>query len=188
MTSISQNIQDAIAVKQEILRSLITAIEKAAAKLSECVRSGNKILFFGNGGSASDSQHLAAEFVGRYEKERSALPAISFTTDTSILTAVGNDYGFDRVFERQMEALGKKNDVAVAISTSGNTKNVLAAVKRARLMGVYTIGLTGNTGGELKALVDLPIVIPSKKTSRIQESHILIGHILCECVDEALSG
>ena len=186
MTNISQHIQDSIFVKQEILRTLIPAIEKAAVKLVDCLRSGNKILFFGNGGSASDSQHLAAEFVGRYEKERRALPAISFTTDTSILTAVGNDYGFERVFERQMEALGRKNDVAVALSTSGNSKNVLAAVRRAKEMGVYTIGFTGNTGGELKTLADLPIVIPSKKTSRIQESHIMIGHILCEYVDEAL--
>jgi D-sedoheptulose 7-phosphate isomerase len=187
MASVSQHIQDSIGLKQEILRTLIPQIEKAAQKLTECLRAGNKILFFGNGGSASDSQHLTAEFVGRYEKDRRALAAISFTTDTSILTAVANDYGYDRVFERQMEALGKKNDVAIAISTSGNSKNVLAAVKRAREMGVYTIAFTGNTGGELKALVDLAIVIPSKKTSRIQESHIMIGHILCECVDDALA-
>ena len=166
---------------------MVPEIEKAAAKLVDCLKSGNKILFFGNGGSASDSQHLAAEFVGRYEKERRALAAISLTTDTSILTAVGNDYGFDRVFERQIEALGKRNDVAIALSTSGNSKNVLAAVKRAKIMGIYTIGLTGGTGGELKTSVDLALVIPSKKTSRIQESHIMIGHILCECVDEALS-
>ena len=187
MVDVSKHIQDSIALKQQLLKTMVPSIEKAAAKLTECLRAGGKILFFGNGGSASDSQHLAAEFVGRYEKERRALAAVSFTTDTSILTAVGNDYGFERVFERQMEALGRKGDVAVALSTSGNSKNVLAAVKRARELGVYTIGLTGNTGGELKALVDLPIVIPSKKTSRIQESHILIGHILCECVDELLA-
>ena len=187
VVDVSKHIQDSIALKQQLLKTMVPSIEKAAAKLTECLRAGGKILFFGNGGSASDSQHLAAEFVGRYEKERRALAAVSFTTDTSILTAVGNDYGFERVFERQMEALGRRGDVAVALSTSGNSKNVLAAVKRARELGVYTIGLTGNTGGELKALVDLPIVIPSKKTSRIQESHILIGHILCECVDEMIS-
>ena len=187
MMTVAQHIKDSIVVKEEIIRTLIPSIEKAAAKMTDCLKSGNKLLFFGNGGSASDSQHLAAEFVGRYEKERKALAAISFTTDTSILTAVGNDYGFDKVFVRQMEALGRRNDVAIAISTSGNSKNVLAAVHRAKEMGVYTIGFTGNTGGELKTLADLAIVIPSKKTSRIQESHIMIGHILCECIDEALS-
>ena len=184
--NVSRHIQDSIALKQELLRTMVPSIEKTASKLAECLRAGNKIIFFGNGGSAADSQHLAAEFVGRYEKERRALPALSLTVDTSALTAIGNDYGFERVFERQMEALGRGGDVAVAISTSGNSKNVLAAVRRAKQMGVFTIGLTGNTGGELKGLVDLALVIPSQKTSRIQESHILIGHILCECVDELI--
>ena len=143
-------------------------------------------MLFRSGGSASDSQHLAAEFVGRYEKERRALAAIALTTDTSILTAVGNDYGYDKVFVRQIEALGQKGDVLFAISTSGNSKNVMAAVHRAKELGIHVIGFTGGEGGQLKALADLPIVIPSKKTSRIQESHIMIGHILCECVDELL--
>lgn len=184
---ISRQIQDSIALKEELLRTMVPSIEKAAQALASCLKAGNKIVFFGNGGSASDSQHLAAEFVGRYEKERRALAAISFTTDTSILTAVGNDYGFEQVFVRQMDALARRGDVAVAISTSGNSKNVLAAVKRAKELGLYTIGFTGHTGGELKGLVDLPLVIPSKKTSRIQESHIMIGHILCECVDELIA-
>ena len=183
---VAKHIHESIAVKQQILSALLPQIEKAAASIAECLRRGNKLLFFGNGGSASDSQHLAAEFVGRYEKERRAWPAIALTTDTSILTAVGNDYGFDRVFERQIEALGKKGDVLFAISTSGNSKNVLKGVQKAKELGLFVIGLTGGSGGELKALADLPIVIPSKKTSRIQESHIMIGHILCECVDELL--
>ena len=186
IVDIASHIHDSIAVKQEILKTLLPAIEKAAVQLGSCIKSGNKILFFGNGGSASDSQHLAAEFVGRYEKERRPLAAIALTTDTSILTAVANDYGFDRVFERQIEALARPGDVAVAISTSGNSKNVLMAVAKARQMGIYVIGFTGNTGGQLKTTVDLPIVIPSKKTSRIQESHIMIGHILCECIDSMM--
>ena len=183
---IAKHIHESIAVKQQILNDMLPVIEKAAVAAADCLRQGHKLLFFGNGGSASDSQHLAAEFVGRYEKERRALPAIALTTDTSILTAVGNDYGFERIFERQVEALGKKGDVLFAISTSGNSKNVLKAVQKAKQLGLYTIALTGGTGGELKSLTDLSLVIPSKKTSRIQESHIMIGHILCECVDELL--
>ena len=183
---VAKHIKESISVKQQILGSLIPQIEKAASAAADCLKQGHKLLFFGNGGSASDSQHLAAEFVGRYEKERRALSAIALTTDTSILTAVGNDYGYERIFERQIEALGQKGDVLFAISTSGHSKNVLKGVQKAKAMGLYTIGLTGGTGGELKTQVDLPLVIPSKKTSRIQESHILIGHIICECVDELL--
>jgi D-sedoheptulose 7-phosphate isomerase len=183
---ILRNIQDGIEVKRRLLESHVPAIEKAAAMAVECLKGGNKLLFFGNGGSASDSQHLAAEFVGRYEGERRALPAIALTTDTSILTAVGNDYGYDRVFVRQLEALGRSGDLAFAITTSGNSPNVLAAVARCRQLGIRTIGLTGRSGGRLKDVVDLPIVIPSEKTSRIQECHIMIGHILCELVDESL--
>ena len=183
---IAKDIRDNIAVKEAMLKKQLPLIEQAAKAIANCLKSGNKLLFFGNGGSAGDSQHLAAEFVGRYEKERRPLPAIALTTDTSILTAVGNDYGFERVFERQVEGLGRKGDVAVAISTSGNSKNVLSAVVKSKQMGIYTIGLTGGSGGAMKSLVDLPIVIPSGKTSRIQESHIMIGHILCERVDELI--
>lgn len=184
---ITQNIRQSIAVKEAVLGGLLPEIEKAAGAITACVKAGNKLLFFGNGGSASDSQHLAAEFVGRYEKERRALPAIALSVDTSILTAVGNDYGFDQVFARQIAALARKGDVAVAISTSGHSKNVIEAVKKARELGVYVIGFLGRDGGALKSMVDLPIVIPTQKTSRIQECHIMIGHILCECVDESLS-
>ena len=184
---IARDIRDGIAVKELILQNQLPLIEQAVLTVIACIKSGKKLLFFGNGGSASDSQHLAAEFVGRYEKERRALPAIAFTTDTSILTAVANDYGFDQIFVRQLQALGQKGDVAFAISTSGNSKNILLAVQKAKELGIYTIGFIGRDGGQMKAMVDLAIVIPSQKTSRIQESHIMIGHILCERVDESLS-
>ena len=183
---IARDIRDNIQVKELLIKTHLGLIEKAAHAFFQAVKSGHKILFFGNGGSAGDSQHLAAEFVGRYEKERGALGAIALTTDTSILTAVGNDYGFDRVFERQIEALGQKGDVAVGISTSGNSKNVLLGVAKAKEKGLFTIGLSGRDGGKLKDAVHLAIVVPSAKTSRIQESHIMIGHILCERVDELL--
>ena len=183
---ITQDIRDSISVKESLLKSHVPLIEKAAKAIHECIRGGHKVLFFGNGGSASDSQHLAAEIVGRYEKERRGFPAIALTTDTSILTAVGNDYGFDRIFERQIEALGQKGDVAYAISTSGNSKNVLLAVAKAKAQGLFTIGLSGRDGGQLNSAVDLSIVVPSQKTARIQEAHILIGHIICERVDELL--
>lgn len=183
---IIKDIQDSIAVKQGLMQTHVEIIQQAAEMMAECIRSGHKIIFFGNGGSASDSQHLAAEFVGRYEKERRALAAIALTTDTSILTAVGNDYSFDRVFERQVEALGSKGDVAVGISTSGNSNNVLLALKKARELGLKTIGFAGRDGGKLKSLVDLAIVVPTQKTARIQESHIMIGHILCERIDERI--
>ena len=184
---VRKHLNESIAVKQRILDTLVPTIEQAAAVMAACLKEGHKLLFFGNGGSASDSQHLAAEFVGRYEKERPALAAIALTTDTSILTAVGNDYGFERIFERQVEALGKKGDVVMAISTSGNSKNVLKGVVKAKEMGLYTIAFSGGSGGSLALQADLALVIVSNKTSRIQESHILIGHILCECVDELLS-
>ena len=181
---IIRDIQDNIRVKEALIQTQVTLIEKTALTLVECLKNGRKIIFFGNGGSASDSQHLAAEFVGRYEKERRALAAIALTTDTSILTAVGNDYGFDRIFERQIEGLGHKGDVAVGISTTGNSQNVLRGIQKAKAMGLITIGLSGRDGGQLSSLVDVSVVVPSNKTSRIQESHIMIGHILCERVDE----
>jgi D-sedoheptulose 7-phosphate isomerase len=181
---IIRDIQDSIDVKSALLKTHVPLIEKAARIIFDCLKSGHKVLFFGNGGSASDSQHLAAELVGRYEKERRGLPAIALTTDTSILTAVGNDYGFERIFERQIEALGNQGDVAFGISTSGNSKNVLRALAKAKSLGLTTIGLSGRSGGEMNSKVDLLINVPAQKTARIQESHIMIGHILCECVDE----
>jgi D-sedoheptulose 7-phosphate isomerase len=179
-------IEESIQTKQAVLKTLVPEIQKAVEILSSSLARGNKILFFGNGGSASDSQHLAAEFVGRYEKERRALPSIALTTDTSILTAVGNDYGFDRIFSRQIEALGQKGDVAVALSTSGNSKNAVLGLEKAKALGLHTIALLGRDGGEMKSKADVAIVIPAQKASRIQESHIMIGHILCERVDDLL--
>jgi D-sedoheptulose 7-phosphate isomerase len=183
---IRTQIASSIRTKERVLESLTPQIERAARIFIGALRKGNKLLFFGNGGSASDAQHLAAEFVGRYERERRALPAMAFTTDASILTAVSNDYAFETVFARQVEALGRRGDVAVAISTSGRSPNVLRAVERARKLGLRTIGLTGKDGGPLKGRVDVAIVVPSDMTSRIQEAHIMIGHILCDLVDRNL--
>jgi D-sedoheptulose 7-phosphate isomerase len=161
-------------------------IVEAATLIAECLRAGGKLLFFGNGGSAADAQHLAAEFVGRFMMERHALPAIALTTDSSILTAVGNDYGFDQIFARQIEALGRPNDVALGISTSGNSPNVIEAVKKAKKQNLKTIGLAGKEGGALARCVDLAITVPSANTARVQECHIAIGHILCELVENNL--
>lgn len=181
-----RNIESSIEVGRALIEGgSAEVIAKIAEKMIECLKSGHKILFFGNGGSASDSQHLAAEFVGRYEKERRALPAIALTTDTSILTAVGNDYGFDEIFSRQIAALGQKGDLVVAISTSGNSPNVLRGLMVAKELGLFTVAFSGRDGGKMRSMADLAYVVPAQKTSRIQESHILAGHILCELVDES---
>ena len=180
---IVKSIEESISVKKAVLAELVPSIEKAAEWVVRAIQGGHKVIFFGNGGSASDSQHLAAEFVGRYEKERRGLASLALTTDTSILTAVGNDYGFDKIFERQIEALGRPGDVAFGLSTTGNSKNVVLGMAKARALGLVTVALSGRTGGELKNLADLSIIVPSQKTSRIQECHILIGHIICELAD-----
>ena len=159
-------------------------IERFASYCRTSLRQGGKILFMGNGGSAADAQHLAAEFVGRFEKERRGLAAIALTTDTSILTAVGNDYGFDQVFSRQIQALARPGDVVFGISTSGNSPNVVQALIAAKDVGAITIGMTGESGGKMAAVCDLCIQVPSKRTARIQEAHILIGHVVCAAVDE----
>ncbi|MFT5387840.1 MAG: D-sedoheptulose 7-phosphate isomerase, partial [Candidatus Omnitrophota bacterium] len=153
----------------------------------KAMKSGNKVLFCGNGGSAADSQHVAAEFIGRFQKERQALPAIALTTDSSILTCLSNDYNYDIVFSRQIEALGKEGDVLFGISTSGNSKNVIEAVKASKKLGMVTITLTGGDGGELAKLADVSLVVPSKNTARIQESHLCIEHTICEIVEESLA-
>ena len=162
-------------------------IEEAANVLIKCLEGGGKILVCGNGGSAADAQHLAAEFVGRYENERKALPAIALTTDTSALTALANDYDFERVFARQVEALASTGDCLVAISTSGNSRNVIAAVMSARSRGCSLIGLTGAKGKKLAGLCDAAVMVPSSRTSRIQEAHIAIAHVWCEMVDNWLA-
>ena len=159
----------------------------AAMLIAQCLRGGGKLLFFGNGGSAADAQHLAAEFVGRFRIERQALPAIALTTDSSILTAVGNDYGFDQIFARQVQALGQRGDVAIGISTSGNSPNITTAIKQAREQDLKTIGLAGKDGGSLAKCVDISITVASTNVGMIQECHITIGHILCELVENELS-
>ncbi|WP_457567616.1 D-sedoheptulose 7-phosphate isomerase [Desulfurobacterium sp.] len=156
------------------------------SKVVERVKNGGKILLCGNGGSAADAQHIAAELVGRFLLDRKALPALAFTTDTSVLTAVGNDFGFDSVFERQVEALGNDGDVLIGISTSGNSENVVRAVLKAKEKGILTVGFLGKDGGKLKSLVDFPIVVKSFSTPRIQEVHITIGHVLCDFIEKSL--
>ena len=173
-------------MKEELHKSQVENIEKAARLIIACFKAGCKVLVFGNGGSAADSQHIAAELVGRFRKERSPLAAIALTTNTSTLTAIANDYGYNVTFARQVEALVKEGDVALGLSTSGNSKNVIAALEKARSLGARTIALTGAGGGAMKDLCDCLIAVHSKDTARIQESHIMIGHIICELVESEL--
>jgi D-sedoheptulose 7-phosphate isomerase len=169
------------------LSVLIPAITKTAGVMMECIKKGGKIMFAGNGGSAADSQHLAAELVGRFLKDRKPMAGLALTTDTSIITAVANDYSFDDIFSRQVLGLGKPGDVFFGISTSGNSPNILKAVEAAKSVGIITIGLTGNGGGKMAQVVDCLIDVPYKgKSARIQEVHILIGHILCELIEDAV--
>jgi D-sedoheptulose 7-phosphate isomerase len=179
-------LQESVAVKQAVAESAAESVARAAEVCTASLQGGGKILLFGNGGSASDAQHIAAELTGRLSRERPALAALALTANTSDLTALGNDYGFDHVFTRLVQAHGREGDVAVALSTSGNSPNVLSAVKEARERGLHTLGLIGKDGGKLAPLVDVAIVVPSNDTQRIQESHITIGHALCELIDEAL--
>jgi D-sedoheptulose 7-phosphate isomerase len=167
------------------LDALIPDINRLAELVQASLSRGGKILFMGNGGSAADSQHLAAELVGRFRKERRGLASIALSTDTSILTSVGNDYGFEHVFARQVEALCRPEDVLIGISTSGNSANVLRAIEAGKSIGATTVALTGEGGGKLAALCDLTLAVPSRVTARVQEAHILIGHILCELIDDA---
>lgn len=185
---VSRRLLESAALKERVARELPGEIERAGQALVSALRSLRKLLLFGNGGSASDAQHLAAEFVGRYANDRSPLAAIALTTDTSALTAIGNDYGFEQVFARQIRALGRRGDVAIAISTSGRSRNVIVGVEAAREAGLTTIALTGGDGGKLAQIVDIAVVVPSDVTARIQECHITIGHVLCEYVDGELLG
>lgn len=174
------------ALKRETLDACGPAILDAAALAIDALRNGSRLLTFGNGGSAADAQHFADELAGRFDRERPALPALALTANTCDLTAIGNDYGFDRVFARLVEAHGRPGDLAVAISTSGNSRNVLEAVAEARGRGLRSIGLTGKGGGKLALAVDVPVVVPSDVTARIQETHITVLHVLCELIDAAL--
>jgi D-sedoheptulose 7-phosphate isomerase len=179
-------IQAAISAHQSVIAQLDTLspqIEALSQKMLQCLQSGGKIVWMGNGGSAADSQHLAAEIVVRYQTERRGLASIALTTDTSILTAAGNDYGFEHIYARQVEALCTDKDVIIGISTSGNSPNVLRAIQAGRALGAYTVGMTGAGGGKLAKLCDLLLAVPTPVTARAQEAHILIGHILCELID-----
>ncbi len=175
-------------VKQQFARDHVDRIVQVATLMAMAFREGHKVLLFGNGGSATDAAHLAAEFVGRYKRERAPLPAIALATDIAAITCIANDYGYDELFARQIRAHGQKGDVAIAISTSGNSPNVLKGVEAAKACGLITVGWTGGTGGKLAGLVDHSFVVPSAVTSRIQESHITLGHVLCELIEEQLLG
>ena len=180
-----QAIEEHLAVI-DLLRDQQSLLQGIGEEMTRAIVAGKKILWCGNGGSAADSQHLAAELMGRFRRERCAFPSIALTTDTSILTAVGNDYGYERVFQRQVEALCTKGDVLVGISTSGSSKNVCAALQTARQIGAFTVAFTGQGGGEIAAIADVALRIPSKDTARIQEGHLLCGHMLCDWVERSV--
>ncbi len=180
--------EDSAEVKQRFVREYADNIAQMAQLIMRALKEGHKVLLFGNGGSATDASHIAAEFVGRYHKDRMPLPAIALGSDPAAVTCIANDYGYDELFARQVKAHGQKGDIAIAISTSGNSPNVLKGVEAARACGLTTIGWTGHKGGRLAGLVDHAFVVPSTVTARIQESHITLGHVLCELIEDGLFG
>jgi len=179
-------IDDHAEALERLRQDLVPLIEEGAARMIDCLRAGGTVFWCGNGGSAADAQHTAAELVGRFERDRVGYASVALTTDTSILTSIGNDYGFENIFSRQIEGLGKAGDILMALSTSGNSPNIIRAVESARQKGIVTIGLLGRDGGKLKTMCDLSIVVPVVNTARIQETHGLIGHILCDQVETTL--
>ena len=186
MNSISEEIIKTIRESSNIILStenLLEKIDEAINEIIKCFSAGNKIIIFGNGGSAADAQHIVAEFIGRFQKERKSLPAIALTTDSSIITSLANDYSYDVVFSRQCESLVSKGDIVFGISTSGNSKNVEEGIKTAKKMGAVTIGLLGSNGGTISNIVDIPIIVESTNTARIQEVHRVIYHIICGIVE-----
>lgn len=183
---IDRFVSESLRVKAQFFSENAQRIADVAENMARGFRNGRKVLLFGNGGSAADAQHIAAEFVGRFIPDRRPLPALSLSTDTSVLTALGNDYGYQKVFSRQIEAVGVEGDTAVAISTSGNSPSVLEAIDTARGKGLFTVGFTGENGGKMNDRVDVLFRVPSRGTPRIQETHLLLGHILCELVDRDL--
>jgi len=186
---VTAQFEESLRVKRVFLDQYADATARAGELLVAALRSGGKVLLFGNGGSAADAQHIAAELVGRFVRQRDGLPAVALTTDTSALTAIANDFGYDEVFARQVRALGRAGDAAIAISTSGRSPSVLRAVEACKAIGIRTIGLTGGDGGQLASAVDVPLIVAASTLSaRIQETHITIGHVLCELVDAELSG
>ena len=185
---IDESLKESLAAKEAFASRERAAIKTLVNWMEEAIRSGRKIMIFGNGGSAADAQHMAAEFVNRFLINRRPLPAIALTTDSSILTSIGNDFSFDDIFLKQIQALGQPGDVAIGISTSGNSPNVLKAIAEAKQMGLRTAALTGGTGGKLLALAELTLNVPSKRTPAIQETHLWVEHLLCQLVDEVLFG
>lgn len=185
---IDKEIRDSLEVKKKLLESteIMAQLHLACEKAIDVYKKGRKILVAGNGGSAADAQHIVAEFVSRFYFDRPGLPAIALTTDTSIITAIGNDYGYEKLFSRQIEANGAKGDIFMGISTSGNSANVIAGLKQAKKQGIFCLSFSGESGGKMKELSDLCICVPSSNTPRVQESHILMGHIICAAVEEAL--
>lgn len=185
-TLLSRSLEEHLEAFQALLRTKVGEIERAGESICAALGQGHKILLCGNGGSAADAQHIAAELVGRYQKQRRAWPAIALTTDTSALTALSNDYGYENVFARQVQALAGTGDVLIALSTSGTSANVIKAAETARALGCKTVALTGGAGEPLASVCDLAVIVPSQRTSRIQEAHITIGHLWCEMVDAKL--
>ena len=182
---IINSLKESIAVKEAAIRKNLDLIEKGADRMAECLASGHKILIFGNGGSAADAQHIAAEMVNRFRIDRTPLAAIALTTDTSVITSIGNDYNFDEIFAKQISALGNSDDIAWGISTSGNSENVLRATREAKKIGLFTLAMTGR-GGKLAASADLVLKVDSDDTARIQETHITLAHIFCDLVERIL--
>ncbi|MEQ9116300.1 MAG: D-sedoheptulose 7-phosphate isomerase [Rickettsiales bacterium] len=187
---IEKQIHETVLTLQDISNNeeLVSKIEKIGVLCAEAIQKGQKIIFAGNGGSAADSQHLAAEFVSKLSYNRPAMPAIAITTDTSALTAIGNDYGFEKLFSRQIEAIGNKGDIFIAISTSGNSKNIVEAINAAKKQNLYTVGLTGNSNSKMSDICDLIFCSPSKITPKIQETHIMIGHTICAIAEDVIFG
>jgi len=187
LNTIKQQLYESSEIKKLMAERLSEKIAEAAMVITDCIRSGGKVIFFGNGGSAADAQHLAGELVGRFKTERSAFPALSLTTNTSIITAISNDYGYNMIFARQIEAYAREEDVIVGISTSGNSINVIEGMRKAKQISAKTIGLTGGDGGKIVEVADVVLIVPSSDTPRIQEGHITIGHIICDIVENFLT-
>ena len=185
---ITQEFEAHLKTIQSVIGNMESPLEEAAECIVNTLKNGNKVLLCGNGGSAADAQHIAAELTGRYKSERKGLPAIALTTDTSALTAISNDYGYAKVFDRQVEALSNQGDLLIGISTSGNSDNILSALQTAKALGCTTLGLSGHDGGKMNDTCDINLIVPSNDTPRIQEIHILLGHTLCQIVDYAFEG
>jgi len=179
-------IKESIKVKEAVLSNLSKEIKTVSSMIATSLKKGGKLIIFGNGGSAADAQHIAAELVGRFKLERQGLAAVALTTNTSVITSIANDYGYEEVFSRQIESIASDNDIVVGISTSGNARNVITGLLEAKKLSLKTVALTGSGGGEMAAISNVALVVPSANTARIQEAHIVIGHIICELVEETL--